>query len=108
MKKILTFCLILFLGISLSPAEAQDNYVMLNTKTYIYHNPGCRWAKKCTKTAFAQPDKKPKNKAPGPARFAADKHLNHSEYKSPGLIIFRYSLKITNQFFLFLSFCIFI
>ncbi len=52
MKKILTFCLILFLGISLSPAEAQDNYVMLNTKTYIYHNPGCRWAKKCTKNCI--------------------------------------------------------
>lgn len=36
-----------------SSALAADDYtVIMNTKTYIYHSPTCKWAKKCTKNCI--------------------------------------------------------
>lgn len=38
--------MITFLTSSVLAADNQT--VVMNTKTYIYHNPTCKWAKKCT------------------------------------------------------------
>lgn len=50
MKKLLIILMITFLT---SPVFAADNQtVIMNTKTYIYHSPDCKWAKKCTKNCI--------------------------------------------------------
>lgn len=50
MKRIFALLILLFLA---APVLAADNYtVILNTKTYIYHSPDCRWAKKCTQNCI--------------------------------------------------------
>lgn len=50
MKK--TLCLLILLLLS-APVLASDNsIVVMNTKTYIYHSPDCKWAKKCTKNCI--------------------------------------------------------
>lgn len=50
MKKLLIILMITFLT---SPVLAADNQtVIMNTKTYIYHSPDCKWAKKCTKNCI--------------------------------------------------------
>lgn len=35
-----------------SALAANDYTVIMNTKTYIYHSPTCKWAKKCTKNCI--------------------------------------------------------
>ena len=35
-----------------SALAADDQTVIMNTKTYIYHTPDCKWAKKCTKNCI--------------------------------------------------------
>ena len=35
-----------------SALVADDQTVIMNTKTYIYHTPDCKWAKKCTKNCI--------------------------------------------------------
>ncbi len=42
--------MITFLTSSVLAADSQT--VVMNTKTYIYHNPTCKWAKKCTKNCI--------------------------------------------------------
>lgn len=42
--------MITFLTSSALAADSQT--VVMNTKTYIYHNPTCKWAKKCTKNCI--------------------------------------------------------
>ena len=50
MRKILYLLMFLLL---VSPASAaNDKPVVMNVKTYIYHNPTCKWAKKCTKNCI--------------------------------------------------------
>lgn len=50
MKKLLSLLIVLFL---VSPALAADSQtVVMNTKTYIYHSPDCKWAKKGTKNCI--------------------------------------------------------
>ncbi len=41
--------LLIFLLIATPTIAATDQPVVMNVKTYIYHNPNCKWAKKCTK-----------------------------------------------------------
>ena len=47
MKKIL--CLLVVLSFALPVWAGDNSSVVMNVKTYIYHDPNCRWAKKCTK-----------------------------------------------------------
>ena len=57
MKKLLiafTFAIFLCAGVAM-PAEAKSVYY--NTNTQIYHNPNCKWAKKCTKNCIIIDDK---------------------------------------------------
>ena len=42
--------MITFLTSSVLAVDSQT--VVMNTKTYIYHNPTCKWAKKCTKNCI--------------------------------------------------------
>ena len=50
MRKLLYPFLVLFF---VSPVLAADSQmVVMNTKTYIYHSPDCKWAKKCTKNCI--------------------------------------------------------
>lgn len=50
MKK--TVCLLIFLLLS-APVLASDSpTVIMNVKTYIYHSPVCKWAKRCTKNCI--------------------------------------------------------
>ena len=35
-----------------SALAADDQTVIMNTKTYIYYTPDCKWAKKCTKNCI--------------------------------------------------------
>ncbi len=42
--------MITFLTSSALAADSQT--VVMNTKTYIYHNLTCKWAKKCTKNCI--------------------------------------------------------
>lgn len=42
--------MITFLTSSVLAADSQ--IVVMNTKTYIYHSPDCKWAKKCTKNCI--------------------------------------------------------
>lgn len=50
MKKLLSLLIVLFL---IFPALAADSQtVVMNTKTYIYHHPTCKWAKRCTKNCI--------------------------------------------------------
>lgn len=50
MKKLLLILMITFL--TSSALVADDQTVIMNTKTYIYHTPDCKWAKKCTKNCI--------------------------------------------------------
>lgn len=50
MKKLLLVLMLTFLTSSVLAADNQT--VIMNTKTYIYHNPNCKWAKKCTKNCI--------------------------------------------------------
>jgi len=50
MRKI--FYLLLFLLIASPAPAAHDQPVVMNVKTYIYHNPSCKWAKKCIKNCI--------------------------------------------------------
>lgn len=50
MRKIFLILTILLFA---TPSFAADNQpVVMNTKTYIYHSPTCKWAKKCTKNCI--------------------------------------------------------
>ncbi|CDB53949.1 uncharacterized protein BN554_00538 [Azospirillum sp. CAG:239] len=50
MRKILYLLILLFLS---APVSAADNSaVIMNVKTYIYHSPTCKWAKRCTKNCI--------------------------------------------------------
>lgn len=49
MKKLCLPLIMLFFFIAALPAAAHDKSVTLNVKTLIYHDSGCKWAKKCTK-----------------------------------------------------------
>lgn len=46
MKKLLLILMITFL--TSSALAADDQTVIMNTKTYIYHTPDCKWAKLIT------------------------------------------------------------
>ena len=50
MKKLLYPLLILLFVSSVLAADSQT--VIMNTKTYIYHSPDCKWAKRCTKNCI--------------------------------------------------------
>ena len=50
MKKLLFILMITFL--TSSALAADDQTVIMNTKTYIYHTPDCKLAKKCTKNCI--------------------------------------------------------
>lgn len=47
MKKVL--CLLLVLCFALPVYAVDSTPVIMNVKTYIYHSPSCKWAKRCTK-----------------------------------------------------------
>lgn len=47
-----TLCLLIFLLLSAPVWAADNSTVVMNTKTYIYHSPSCKWAKKCTKNCI--------------------------------------------------------
>ena len=47
-------CLLIFLLLSAPVLAADNSAVVMNTKTYIYHNPTCKWAKRCTKNCKAK------------------------------------------------------
>lgn len=57
MKK--TVCLLIFLLLSAPVLASDSSTVIMNVKTYIYHSPTCKWAKRCTKNCI----KTTKNKA---------------------------------------------
>lgn len=46
---IFTITLLLF---SMPVAASGNLSVVMNTKTYIYHSPSCKWAKRCTKNCI--------------------------------------------------------
>lgn len=50
MKKL--FLVLLITLFTSSALAANDYTVIMNTKTYIYHSPTCKWAKKCTKNCI--------------------------------------------------------
>ena len=47
-----TVCLLIFLLLSAPVLAADNSAVVMNTKTYIYHSPTCKWAKRCTKNCI--------------------------------------------------------
>lgn len=47
-----TVCLLIFLLLSAPVWAADSSTVVMNTKTYIYHHPTCKWAKCCTKNCI--------------------------------------------------------
>ena len=47
MRKIL--CLLVLLGLAVPVAAADNSPVVMNVKTYIYHQPSCHRAERCTK-----------------------------------------------------------
>ena len=47
-----TLCLLIFLLLSAPVLAADSSTVIMNTKTYFYHNPACQWAKRCTKNCI--------------------------------------------------------
>ena len=74
MRKILYLLMFLFL---VSPAfAANDKLVVMNIKTYIYHNPTCKWAKKCTKNCI----KTTKQKAQAQGARACNVHRVKPKY----------------------------
>lgn len=44
-----TLCLLIFLLFSAPVLASDSSIVIMNTKTHIYHDPSCQWAKRCTK-----------------------------------------------------------
>lgn len=50
MKK--TLCLLILLLLSAPVLASDSSIVVMNTKTFIYHSPDCKWAKKCTKNCI--------------------------------------------------------
>lgn len=70
MEKLLIILMITFLT---SSALAADNQtVIMNTKTYIYHSPDCKWAKNVQRTVLKLPNKKPKLKEQGLVKSVGD------------------------------------
>lgn len=57
--------LLIFLLIATPTIAATDQPVVMNVKTYIYHNPNCKWAKNARRTASKPLNKKPKLKEQG-------------------------------------------
>ena len=47
-----TVYLLIFLLLSAPVLAADNSTVVMNTKTYIYHSPACKWAKRCTKNCI--------------------------------------------------------
>lgn len=73
MKKLLSLLIVLFL---VSPALAADSQtVVMNIKTYIYHSPDCKWAKKCTKNCIKTTKQKAQLKEKGLVKFAVGRRL---------------------------------
>lgn len=63
-----TVCLLIFLLLS-APVLASDNStVVMNTKTYIYHSPTCKWAKRCTKNCIKTTKDKAKSQGARPCK----------------------------------------
>lgn len=52
MKKVFFLVVLSFLGLYSTIVVAQSAIVVMNVKTYIYHSPDCKWAKKCTKNCI--------------------------------------------------------
>ena len=50
MKK--TVCLLIFLLLSAPVLASDSSPVIMNVKTFIYHSPNCKWAKRCTKNCI--------------------------------------------------------
>ena len=67
-----TVYLLIFLLLS-APVWASDDAstVVMNTKTYIYHSPTCKWAKRCTKNCITPPKPKQNHKKPDLVKSAA-------------------------------------
>ncbi len=47
-----TLCLLIFLLLSAPVLASDSSIVVMNTKTYIYHSPTCKWAKRCTQNCI--------------------------------------------------------
>ena len=45
-------CFLIFLHLSAPILAADNSTVVMNIKTYIYHSPTCKWAKRCTKNCI--------------------------------------------------------
>lgn len=66
MKK--TLCLLIFLLLS-APVLASDSpTVIMNVKTYIYHSPTCKWAKRCIRNCIKTTKDKAKSQGSRPCK----------------------------------------
>ena len=52
MKKVFFLIMVSFLSMYAFGIKAADVTVVMNVKTYIYHNPDCKWARRCTKNCI--------------------------------------------------------
>lgn len=66
MKK--TICLLIFLLLSAPVLASDSSTVIMNVKTYIYHNPACKWAKRCTKNCIKTTKDKAKSQGARPCK----------------------------------------
>ena len=63
-----TVCLINFVLLSSHVYAADSSTVVMNTKTYIYHSPTCKWAKRCTKNCIKTTKDKAKSQGARPCK----------------------------------------
>ncbi len=63
-----TLCLLIFLLLSAPVLASDSSTVVMNTKTYIYHHPTCKWAKRCTKNCIRTTKDKAKSQGARPCK----------------------------------------
>ncbi len=66
MRKILY--LLIFLLVISPTFAAEDKPVVMNVKTYIYHNPDCKWAKRCAKNCIKTTKDKARSQGARPCK----------------------------------------
>ena len=63
-----TVYLLIFLLLSAPVLAADSSTVVMNTKTYIYHSPTCKWATRCTKNCIKTTKDKAKSQGARPCK----------------------------------------
>jgi len=63
-----TVCLLIFLLLSAPVLASDSSPVIMNVKTYIYHGPACKWAKRCTKNCIKTTKDKVKSQGARPCK----------------------------------------